>query len=66
MIMIFMRITVNLPKDLIKEAQEVCGFTSTIDVVIFALQEIVREKRIEKLKKQDKKVDFIRRKKWIK
>lgn len=45
-----MRTTLDLPEDLMKEAQEALGFKSKTDVVIFSLQEIIRKKRIEELK----------------
>ena len=45
-----MRTTLDLPEELMKEAQEALGFKSKTDVVIFSLQEIIRKKRIEELK----------------
>ncbi|MGH9518523.1 MAG: type II toxin-antitoxin system VapB family antitoxin [Terriglobales bacterium] len=46
-----MRTTLNLPENLIKEAQEVTGFKSKTDIVILSLQELIRRRRIEELKK---------------
>lgn len=45
-----MRTTLNLPDRLLKEAQDVLGFTSKTDTVVFSLQELIRRKRIEELK----------------
>lgn len=48
--MIRMRTTLDLPEDLIKEAQEVLGFKSKTDVVIVSLQELIRRKKISELR----------------
>ncbi|MBI2082519.1 MAG: type II toxin-antitoxin system VapB family antitoxin [Deltaproteobacteria bacterium] len=46
-----MRTTLDLPQTLIDEAQNILGYTSKTDTVIFSLRELVRRKRIEELKK---------------
>ena len=46
-----MRTTLNLPLELVKEAQDLLGYTSKTDTVIFSLQELIRKKRIDELKK---------------
>ncbi len=46
-----MRTTLNVPSDLMREAQELLGYTSKTDTVIFSLREVLRRKRIEELKK---------------
>jgi len=40
----------DLPAGLLKEAQELLGYTSKTDTLIFSLRELVRKKRIEELK----------------
>jgi len=45
-----MRTTLDLPEDLLTEAQELLGFKSKTDTVIVSLRELIRRKRIEELK----------------
>lgn len=45
-----MRTTLDIPKELLDEAQQVLGFKSKTDVVIQSLKELIRKKRIEELK----------------
>lgn len=45
-----MRTTLDLPQQVIEEAQKILGYTSKTDTVIFSLREIIRRKRIEELK----------------
>ena len=45
-----MRTTLDIPQDLIEEAQRELGFKSKTDVVIFSLRELLRRRRIEGLK----------------
>lgn len=45
-----MRTTLNLPGNLLEEAQRLLGFTSKTDTVILSLTELVRRKRIDELK----------------
>jgi Arc/MetJ family transcription regulator len=45
-----MRTTLDIPEDLLNEAQRVLQFKSKTDVVIFSLQELIRRKRIAELK----------------
>lgn len=46
-----MRTTLNLPDALLDQAKKILGYTSKTDTVIFSLQELVRRKQIEELKK---------------
>jgi len=46
-----MRTTLNIPPQLVEEAQRLLGYTSKTDTVVFSLQELIRHKRIEELKK---------------
>lgn len=46
-----MRTTLDIPEMLIEEARRLLGFKSKTDTVILSLQELVRRKRIEELKK---------------
>lgn len=59
-----MRTTLDLPQTLVEEAQQILGFKSKTDVVIAALRELVRRKRIEDLKglagKIELKIDLAR------
>lgn len=45
-----MRTTLNIPDDLLQTAQELTRFTSKTDIVVLALQELIRRRRIEDLK----------------
>ena len=45
-----MRTTLDLPEELIAEAQKILGFKSKTDTVVMSLRELVRRKRIEELK----------------
>jgi Arc/MetJ family transcription regulator len=45
-----MRTTLNIPDDLLATAKELTRFTSKTDIVVLALQELIRRKRIEELK----------------
>jgi Arc/MetJ family transcription regulator len=45
-----MRTTLDVPEDLLKEAQRLLQFKSKTDTVIFSLRELIRRKRIEELK----------------
>ena len=45
-----MRTTLDIPEALLEEAQHLLGFKSKTDTVILSLQELLRRRRIEKLK----------------
>ena len=45
-----MRTTLDLPEELIDEARRLLGFKSKTDVVVLALRELIRKRRIEELK----------------
>lgn len=45
-----MRITLDLPQDLLEEARRLLSFTSKTDTVVFSLRQLVRRSRIEELK----------------
>jgi Arc/MetJ family transcription regulator len=45
-----MRTTLDLPEELVEQARLAVGFKSKTDTVIFALREVVRNKRTEELK----------------
>ena len=45
-----MRTTLDVPEDLLSEAQRLLSFKSKTDTVIFSLRELIRRKRIEELK----------------
>lgn len=44
-----MRITLDLPFELLEEAQSLLGLESRTDTVVLALRELVRRKRIDEL-----------------
>jgi len=48
--MIRMRTTLDLPEGLVDEAREATGLATKTDVIVFALREVVRRKRLEQLK----------------
>ena len=45
-----MRTTLDLPEELVDEAQRLLGFKSKTDVIILALRELIRRRRVEGLK----------------
>lgn len=45
-----MRTTLDLPEDLLSDAQKSLGFQSKTDTVIMALRHLVRHHRLEELK----------------
>ena len=53
-----MRTTLDLPEDLLAEAQTTLGFKSKTDTIVVALRELVRRQRIEKLKSLIGKVEL--------
>ncbi len=48
--MLYMRTTLDLPDDLLNDAQTSLGFQSKTDTVIMALRHLVRHHRMEELK----------------
>jgi Arc/MetJ family transcription regulator len=53
-----MRTTLDLPQDLLEEAQRLLGFKSKTDVVVLSLTELVRRRRIEELKALPGKIEL--------
>jgi Arc/MetJ family transcription regulator len=51
-----MRTTLEIPDNLIEQAQKELGFKSKTDVVIYSLRELLRKKRIEELKEMSGKI----------
>lgn len=45
-----MRTTIDIPSELMEEAQRLLGFKSKTDTVIFSLRNLIRRRRIEELK----------------
>jgi hypothetical protein len=45
-----MRTTLNIPDELLEEARGLLQFQSKTDTVVLALQELVRRRKLEKLK----------------
>jgi Arc/MetJ family transcription regulator len=44
-----MRTTINLPEELVKEARKLSGSKTKTQAVVWALEELIRTKRIEHL-----------------
>ncbi|HEY3352414.1 MAG TPA: type II toxin-antitoxin system VapB family antitoxin [Polyangia bacterium] len=53
-----MRTTLDLPQELVDEARSILGFKSKTDVVVVALKELIRRKRLEELKELAGKVEL--------
>lgn len=45
-----MRTTLDIPEELMREAQSLLAFTSKTDVVVLSLRELIRQRRIDELK----------------
>ncbi len=45
-----MRTTLDLPAELLEEAQRLLGFKSKTDTVVLSLRELIRRKRIDELR----------------
>ncbi len=45
-----MRTTLDLPAELLDEAQRLLGFKSKTDTVVLSLRELIRRKRIDELR----------------
>lgn len=48
--MIDMRTTLDLPEGLVEEAKAMLGYKSKTDTIVFALQELIRHRKIQQLK----------------
>jgi Arc/MetJ family transcription regulator len=46
-----MRTTLDIPEELLEEARRVLGFKSKTDTVVLSLQELIRRRRIDELKR---------------
>jgi Arc/MetJ family transcription regulator len=53
-----MRTTLDLPEELLKEAQNLLGFKSKTDTVVLSLTELVRRRRIDELKSLAGKIEL--------
>lgn len=53
-----MRTTLNIPEELLREAQDLLGFQSKTDTIILSLQELIRRRRIEELKRLYGSIDL--------
>ena len=45
-----MRTTLDLPEGLVEEAKTLLGYKSKTDTIVFALEELVRRRKIQRLK----------------
>jgi hypothetical protein len=54
-----MRATLNIPDDLVKEAQEAIGAKTKTEAIVVALKELVRRKKLAELIALKGKVDII-------
>jgi Arc/MetJ family transcription regulator len=53
-----MRATLNIPDELIKEAQEATGSKTKTEAIVIALKEVVRQKKVEELLALRGKIDI--------
>ena len=53
-----MKTTLNIPEDLIKKAMALAKHKTKTETVIVALQEYVRQKKIEKILQHQGKLEF--------
>ncbi len=53
-----MRTTLDLPAELLDDAQRALGFKSKTDTIIVALRELVRRQRVDRLKELLGKVEL--------
>jgi Arc/MetJ family transcription regulator len=53
-----MKTTLNIPEDLIRRAMELARHRTKTETVIVALQEYVRQKKIEKILEHQGKLQF--------
>lgn len=53
-----MRTTLNLPKDLIDEAMKTAGINTKTQVIITALEDLIRKSKISGLKEFKGKIDL--------
>lgn len=44
-----MRTTLDLPEDLVEEARTMLGYKSKTDTIVFALEELIRRRKIKEL-----------------
>jgi hypothetical protein len=49
---VHLRTTLNIPEELLNEAQNLLGFKSKTDVIILSLTELIRKRKLEELKDQ--------------
>ena len=53
-----MRTTLDIPQDLIEEAQRLAKTSSKTATIIMSLEELIRAKRIERLRKMKGRIDL--------
>lgn len=53
-----MRTTLDIPEELIEEARKLLGFKSKTDTIVLSLQEMIRKRRIDKLKSLAGQIDL--------
>ena len=53
-----MKTTLNIPEDLIRKAMSLAKHRTKTETIIVALQEYVRQKKIEKILEQQGKLQF--------
>ena len=54
-----MRITIDLPENLLEEAKKVADAPTNTGAIIFALEELIRKSKISGLKRHKGKVNII-------
>lgn len=53
-----MRTTLDIPEEMIEEARDLLGFKSKTDVVVVALRELIRHRRLGELKELAGRVEL--------
>ena len=53
-----MRTTLDIPEDLLDEARRLAGTSSKTATVVYSLQELIRYKRIQQIRKLKGKLDL--------
>ena len=53
-----MKVTLDLPNKLIKEAMEITDTNTKVGVIVLALEDLIRKSKIAELKNYKGKIDF--------
>lgn len=53
-----MRTTLDIPAELLNEAQKILGFKSKTDTIVLSLQELIKKKKREEIKSLSGKIEL--------